>query len=277
MGLFPEKMYEGVNWRRKHGEPQNRRQLFQCVFTEQFFSLIPVNLLYLVFWLPAVIWSCVCLLQIVSAMQMDDGITVLSTLNVWTVGLIPCLTVIGPARAGMALLMRNWAREDYTPVLPTFWRGMRDNWKQTLLPSLLTASLPLALWLSYRIAGGVGFSGGSGILFAVVCVAAALWLLAMQVYYVLLVTYDLRMRDHLRNSVLLLFLKLPTFVLVRVGCLFFVLLFIGFTLLQPSAGYKNLLIPVIYYSTVGLATTELAYASFANKLRDDYLNREETE
>ena len=50
MGFFPERMYEGMNWRRRHGEPKNRRQLFQCVFTDQFFSLIPVNLLYLVFW-----------------------------------------------------------------------------------------------------------------------------------------------------------------------------------------------------------------------------------
>lgn len=273
MGFFPERMYEGMNWRRRHGEPKNRRQLFQCVFTDQFFSLIPVNLLYLVFWLPAIAWTVLCVLQMVVSMQAEDGASFLRTANTWTVGLIPCLTLMGPVRAGMALLMRNWAREEYTPVWATFLKGLRENWKQTIPFSLLASVIPLAVWSAYQMAAAG--AQGTGILLFAVCAAAVLYLLAMQVFYVLLVTYDLRPRHHFRNAVLLMFMKLPAFLLIFLGSLFFVILGIVFTLFNPSAGYKNMLIPIVYYSTVGLTATELIYASFANKLCDDYFHQEQ--
>jgi len=107
MGLFPKQMFEGTNWRKKHGEPKNSRQLFQCVFTDQFFSLIPVNLLYLVFYLPAIAWTAICLIQLVSAAQANEAALVLATINTYTLGLIPCITLLGPIRGGMALPYRS--------------------------------------------------------------------------------------------------------------------------------------------------------------------------
>ena len=104
---------------------------------------------------------------------------------------------------------------------------------------------------------------------------ALLYLMAMQVFYTLLVTYDLKLKYHFRNAVLLLLMKLPRFLLIRALSWMFILIFIGLYILIPDAGYKNLLIPIVYYGTVGLAATELLYASYANKLCDDHLTREE--
>ena len=102
MGLFPKQMFEGTNWRKKHGEPQNASQLFQCVFTDQLFSLIPVNLLYLVFYLPAIAWTAICLIQLVSAAQATDASLVLATINTYT---------LGPKRLSTALKIEavSWA------------------------------------------------------------------------------------------------------------------------------------------------------------------------
>lgn len=272
MGLFPLRMFEGTNWRRKHGEPKNRTQLFQCVFTDQFFSLIPVNLLYLLFCLPAVAWTLICLVQVVSSAQMEDGTAVLMTINTWTLGLIPCITLLGPVRAGMALLMRNWAREDYSKVLPTFWKGLKENWKQMLLPYFIISLLPMALWSAYQMS-----AGGSYVLLIVAAVAAVLLLLVMQVYPVLVVTYDLKVRQHFRNAVLLCLLRFPAYLGVFLGSSFFLILGIVFYILYPSAGYINVLIPVVYYTAIGLVTTELACASLANKVCDAYFNRETKE
>ena len=271
MGILPEKIYDWPNWRRTHGEPQNRRQLFQCVLTDQFFSMIPVNLLYLLFWLPAALWSALCVFQVLAAVQANDGTAAVGTINSWMLGLIPCITVTGPGKAGMALLMRNWAAEEYTPVLSTFRKGLRENWKQTLLPSFLTGLLPMAIWSTYQMC-----AGGSMLLLWIVCAVAALFLMAMQIYYVLLVTYALRPIQHFRNAVLLLFMKLPVFLLVFIGSLTFVILAAVFAALFPNAGWLDLLLPMVYYSTVGLAVTALIRASFANWLREKYLSPEES-
>ena len=277
MGLFPEKMYEGQSWRRKHGEPKNRIQLFQCVLTDQFFSLIPVNLLYLLFWFPAMAWSVFCYTQVTVFQQAGDGVQIVATINTWMLGLIPCLTFVGPARAGMARLMRDWAKEEYSPVLATFFKGMRQNWKQTLPFAFLEGALPVAVWGAYQIAVAGGFTGVSAVVFWVICAVALLYLMAMQVFYTLLVTYDLKLKYHFRNAVLLLLLKLPRFLIIRALSWIFLLIFLALAVALPDAVYTNLLIPIVYYGSVGMAITELLYASYANKLCDDHLTKEEEE
>ena len=272
MGLFPKQMFEGTNWRKKHGEPQNASQLFQCVFTDQLFSLIPVNLLYLVFYLPAIAWTAICLIQLVSAAQATDASLVLATINTYTLGLIPCITLIGPFRGGMALLMRNWAREDYTKVFATFFKGVKENWKQMLLPYFLMSLLPMALWSAYQMS-----VGGSYILLIVVAVAAVLYSLILQVYPVLVVTYELKMRHHFRNAVLLFLLRPVWFVGVFIGTVFVLGVGIAFFVMNPNGSYINLMLPLVYYTCIGLVTTELACASLANKVCDTYFKREKEE
>ena len=272
MGLFPKQMFEGTNWRKKHGEPKNSRQLFQCVFTDQFFSLIPVNLLYLVFYLPAIAWTAICLIQLVSAAQANEAALVLATINTYTLGLIPCITLLGPIRGGMARLMRNWAREDYTKVFATFFKGVKENWKQMLLPYFLASLLPMALWSAYQMS-----VGGSYILLIAVAVAAVLYSLILQVYPVLAVTYDLKMRHHFRNAVLLFLLRPVWFLGVFLGTVFVLALGVVFFAMNPNGGYINLMIPLVYYTCIGLVTGELACASLANKVCDAYFKREEAE
>lgn len=272
MGLFSERAIEGYSWRKKHGEPKNRRQLFVCVLTEQFSSLIGVNMLYLVFCIPAIAWSGLCLLQMAAGVREENGSALISAIQLWMIGLLPCLTLLGPAKAGMALVMRNWAREDYTKPVSTFVRGMRENWKQTILCAAAEGALPLAIWSACRVAAA---GEGAALLWAA-CIAAVLYEMAMQVFYVLVVSYDLRAWQHLRNAVLLLFMKLPAFALVLVGNLFFVIVGAAAMWLNPGSWDINLLVPVAYYCVVGFAITALAQASLANWLCDTYLSGKET-
>lgn len=71
-------------------------------------------------------------------------------------------------------------------------------------------------------------------------------------------------------------MKLPAFALVLVGNLFFVIVGIGATWLNPGSWQINLLLPLVYYCTVGFAVTALAQASLANWLSDTYLSGKET-
>lgn len=261
-------------WRRRHGEPQNRRQLFLCVLWDQFFSLMPINLLYMLFFLPAIAWTVACLLRFVSCAGAGLPQDAIGYLNSLFLGLIPCLALTGPARAGMALLMRNWGREDMTPPFQTFFRGLRENWKQALVVSFFTGLLPAALWYCYLTASQAGTLGGMSFFLIFTGIIFVLWLLSQQVLYTLIVTYQLPLWGHIRNALLLTLLKLPRALLIFVASLFPVLLYLGFCFLRPEMRYALLAIPCFYYFFFGGSITELIYASYANWLCDEYFGRE---
>ena len=119
--------------------------------------------------------------------------------------------------------------------------------------------------------------GGSYILLIVVAVAAVLYGLILQVYPVLVVTYELKMRHHFRNAVLLFLLRPVWFVGVFIGTVFVLGVGIAFFVMNPNGSYINLMLPLVYYTCIGLVTTELACASLANKVCDTYFKGKEAE
>lgn len=274
MSLFVSNGLSG--WRRRHGEPKNRRELFLCVLFDHMTSLISINFFYLLFWIPAILWAAVCLSGAVRSMRSGDASGTVAWINALFLGLVPCLTVTGPAKAGMTLLMKNWAREDMVPAVPMVLRGMRENWRQALVLSFAAALFPAALWF----AGLSVMQSGSDVmelLFVLACVAVFILSLALPVVYYLIVSYRQPLRGHLRNALLLTFLKLPTAFLIRAATLFALLLYGLFAVLRPEMRYALLAIPVFYYFFLGASLTVLIDASYANLLRDRYLAPLETD
>lgn len=270
MSLFHNAMDLESGWRKRHGPPKNRRELFLCVLSDQLFSMIPINLTYMLFWLPAVVWTIAYGLQAAAFLENGAVTDAIGICNGWALGMIPCLAVTGPARAGMARLMRDWSREEYVPALRTFWRGVRENWKQALAISCMGACLPAILW--YNIVTLLQSNGTtmSVILCGCLTVAAAVAFLADQVVYPLIVTYDLPLRGQLRNALLLTVLKLPELFLIRLGTLFFVGVYVLFVLARPELRYTLLIIPVLYYFSLGGSITELAFGVHAGRIFKRY-------
>lgn len=266
MGLFDNALDMESGWRKRHGPPKNHRELFLCVLSDQLFSMIPLNLLYMLFWLPAVIWTVACGLQAAACLESNAITEAIGFCNSWVLGLIPCLALTGPARAGIARVMRDWAAEDYTPALKVFCKGIRENWKQALAVSCMEACLPAIVW--YNIVTLLQSSGAtiSVVLCGCLSVVAAVLLLAEQVVYPLIITYSLPLRGHLRNALLLTVLKLPEFLVVRLGTLFFVGVYLLFVLLRPEMRYTLLIIPVLYYFSLGGSVTELAFGIHARRI-----------
>jgi len=270
MGLFDNALDMESGWRKRHGPPKNRRELFLCVLSDQLFSMIPINLVYMLFWLPVVVWTIAYGLQAAACLESGALAEAIGFCNAWALGMIPCLAVTGPARAGMARLMRDWTKENYTPALKVFCKGMRENWKQTLAVSCMGACLPAILW--YNIVTLLQSNGATiaVVLCGCLSVVAVVLFLADQVIYPLIVTYSLPLRGHLRNALLLTVLKLPEFLLVRLGTLFFVGVYLLFVLLKPEMRYTLLIIPVLYYFSLGGCITELAFGTHAGKLFERY-------
>ena len=270
MSLFRSFWTGGSSWRQRHGAPKNRRQLFLCVLSDQLFSFPSINLLYALFWLPAILWTIITLLQLNTTMESGTAQDAIAYLNGYFIGLFPCLALTGPGKAGTTLAMRNWAAEEYTGAFRTFWKGLRGNWKQAFCISTITGMFPAILWYGFQMA----MRSSINWMPSVILVAAILYLfflLSQQVLYTLLVTYDLPLRGHLKNACIMTLLQLPRAFLVFLGSLFFVWIYVSFVLIRPNMIFALLIIPLLYYGFVGFALTELAQASFANWLRDRYL------
>lgn len=271
MNLFSSFWSGESGWRKRHGAPKTRMQLFFCVLSDQFFSFPFINLLYALFWLPGILWTVVILLRLYAAMESGTTQDALAYLNGYFIGLFPCIALTGPAKAGVTLAMRGWAAEEYTGSFRLFWKGLRKNWKQALCVSSFTGLFPALLWYGFLMA----LQSRSAWMPAVILAAALVYLvflLSQQVLYTLIVTYELPLRGHIKNAFILTILQLPRSILVLLGSLFFVWIYVAFVLIKPSMVFTLLIIPVLYYGFIGFAVTVLIQTSFANWLREKYLD-----
>ena len=257
-------------WRKRHGEPRNRRELFKCVLSDQLFSIIFLNFFYGLFFAPAVLWAVTILIQTLNYFAAGDTASGIRMVTTLCIGLIPLITLTGPARAGMARVMRDWAIEECVPPLRTFWAAFRSNWKQSLVPAFISSIFPLVLWNGFHLATSGSARSVFGVLFALCSIIAAVWLLAQQIIYPLIVTYDLPIKGQLRNALLLTIMTLPRTLLVFLGSLFFIWIYVMFILIRPEMYVALLIIPILYYFFIGWCLTDLVNASYAHYLFDKY-------
>ena len=118
-------------------------------------------------------------------------------------GLIPSALFL----PGLIMVVRKYAVEkDFVPVVPTFFAAVRDNWKQFILHGfviyLIVACSTFAI-VYYGIGAQVSpvYS-----MILIIYVLFTLVLMIMMFYLpVMAVTYELRLRDLYKNSLLLVF------------------------------------------------------------------------
>ena len=130
--------------------PDTRVKLFFDALGIRWSAMVGQNLLYLLFWLPAVIWSGVNLLTLVQMLVdapagADMGARVYSLAFTYLLILWPLIAITGPATAGMSYVSRNWARGQHSFMVSDFMEHARKNWKQALAVSTVTGALPVLL------------------------------------------------------------------------------------------------------------------------------------
>jgi uncharacterized membrane protein YesL len=147
-----------------------------------------------------------------------DGVAGL--MNTWLMILAPCIAITGPFNAGATYVLRNWARDEHSFVLSDFKDAVKANWKQALVISLIDGAMPFILYTCWRFYGSLL---NQNMLFivpaALVLMVGLIWTLASMLAYPMLITYDLKLRDVIRNSILLTIAKLPFAVLIKLSTL----------------------------------------------------------
>lgn len=283
--------------------PANRRQLFFEMLRVRWSALVRLNLLYLLFLLPALIWTGWSYLALTSAVLGPDvavvdsaepgavqesaaageavaadavaqSNAVRSTIILWLAILCPCIAITGPFTAGVSYVTRNWARDQHSFMLSDFKDAVKENWKQALGVSCITGVLPLLVYISYSFYGEMAAT--RGVFFIIpqmlIVILGLIWLLSLQLVYTLMVTYRLSFRHLIRNAIVLSVGKLPLSLGIRLLSWVFPALCLGVMLVFPEATAYAFLALILYYSLFGFAFNRFLYASYANALCEKYIN-----
>ena len=260
--------------------PANRRELFGTVLKVRWSGMIGVNLLYLIAWIPAILWTVLNVVTLLSAMSPEASAEAAAIredasglISMWLLGLVPCIAITGPSNAGATYVLRNWARDQHSFVLSDFWDAFKGNWKQALPISLISGALPFLTYTAYRFYGSMAQNAPFFMVFiGLVAMVAFLWSMATMLTYPMMVTYDLRLGDLIRNSLLLTIGKLPYAVLFKLLTLVVPAIGVGVAALAPAAeGYVLLALALLYILFMP-TFNKLLTVSYANWLCETYLN-----
>lgn len=282
MGIF-DRLYYGKAGKRDYSEmdmPKNRVSLFFMVLKDHIFDLVKVNLMQVIFWLPFLLWTYINL----AAVQSIDAETILAGENgtrellgamagylvMWLLGLIPCLAITGPSSAGAAYVMRNWARDQHAFLFSDFKDAFKSNWKQALGISVITAFVPVVAYTAVSYYGGMASSSLVMVVPLILVLSATLmWALMLPLLYPMMIGYELRFKDLVKNAFLMSSARLPQLLLARIVTLIpIAILLMG---IYVGNGIVILVIS-LYYVLFGFALSRLVYASIANSVFDRYLN-----
>ena len=256
--------------------PQNRRQLFGEVLKVRWSAMFGVNLLYMIIWIPAIVWTFLNLATLYSMIGAETpyaAADISSLVATYLLLMVPCVAITGPFNAGVTYVLRNWARDEHSFVLSDFKDALKANWKQSLIVSLIDGLLPFLMYTCWRFYGGLLSQSAFYLVpTALVLLVSIIWSLASMLAYPMLITYDLKIKDVIRNSILLSLAKLPFAVLIKLATLVLPALALGLMLLIPSIQMQVMMVVVMLYLVFMVAFNKLITVSYANWLFETYLN-----
>lgn len=280
----------------KEDLPQNRWQLFWEMLRVRFSGLMRLNLMYVIVWLPAIFFIGRALLYGYSGLvnlseyqaQMEAGsITaeayqenfalfqegMRSLLFSTLVFLIPCIGITGPATAGLCYVTRNWARDEHAFIWSDYKDAIKANWKPALLNSFITGLVPVMLYVCCTFYGSMAQNQSVVFLLPqVICIVlGVLWLMMQMYVYPQIVTYDLKYKGVVRNSLLMAIGRLPMTVGLRLLALVPTLIFLAVSLLTPYFQYA-VMIYALYYILIGFSLDRFICASYTNGVFDKLIN-----
>ena len=294
---------------RKEDLPETRKQLFFDTLRTRLSALFRINLLYMIVFLPAMILLLLNFTSLLSTMsnlllvrendytayvemiqanggevrisedqfnelkstEINPADLVDSTLFKVLIWLIPCIAITGPFTLGLCYVTRNWARDEHAFIWSDFKDAVKANWKQGLILSVITSVLPIMVYVGWKFYGQM--AGQNPIMFVpqvLVALVALLWSISITYMHPLVVTYELKTRDVIRNGLLLAIARLPMSVGIRLlHCVPAIICGALMYLWNPMIG---ILILFAYYFVIGFSLSRFVTASYTNAVFDRFIN-----
>ncbi|MCK5069362.1 MAG: hypothetical protein KAR01_02430 [Desulfocapsa sp.] len=259
MGLFNKMIYGDPN---KQDlvvkENLSPIQAFFEVVKTKFWDLCKVNFMFLLFMIPTIVWSWVNL-QVISA----ENIIIDSYIQVYFIGLIPCLIFMGLGLPSLNYIVKSFAKEVHVWLFEDFKAQLKENWKQSILYMLI-----LGIYLAVGYYGLMFYSLNydqviGAAIFRGILYFLLLYVLVSTLYiYPLMVTFELKLKHLIRNAVLLTIGKLPQTLLVL---LILLVIPVSLFLLTIVWAYGTIIL-VVYYALIGFSMSALIINAYTNQV-----------
>ena len=259
--------------------PTNRWQLFWEMLRVRLSALVRLNLMYVVPWLPTMIVLMIGALSFLTSLNnmVDSGeMIAVGELLGGVVAptlllLVPCITITGPFTSGVCYVTRNWARDEHAFIWSDFKDAVKENWKQSIVISFITSLVPLMLYVCWNFYGAMANDNAFMVVPQVLTMMIGLmWCLGVTYFHPLIVSYKLRMRDVIRNGLLLAVARLPMSIGLRL--LHALPMIIGVVLMLFVSPMYCMLGLFAYYLLIGFSLSRFVTASYTNAVFDKYIN-----
>ena len=259
--------------------PTNRWQLFWEMLRVRLSALVRLNLMYVVPWLPTMIVLMIGALSFLTSLNnmVDSGeMIAVGELLGGVVAptlllLVPCITITGPFTSGVCYVTRNWARDEHAFIWSDFKDAVKENWKQSIVISFITSLVPLMLYVCWNFYGSMANDNAFMVVPQVLTMMIGLmWCLGVTYFHPLIVSYKLRMRDVIRNGLLLAVARLPMSIGLRL--LHALPMIIGVVLMLFVSPMYCMLGLFAYYLLIGFSLSRFVTASYTNAVFDKYIN-----
>jgi uncharacterized membrane protein YesL len=262
MGLFNRFVYGNPNKPDLEVEESpNPIKAFFEVFKIKIWDLVKLNLIFVLFMLPAVIWTVinvrVLMLPELTVVERD------SVVFQYVLGLIPCILVMGIGLPSLNYITKSYAKEFHVWMFDDFIEKIKENWKQSLLYMLILGVVMFLMYFSIRAYTSVLTEMAVTPIFrGILYVMAGFLLLSTNFAYPLMVTFELKLRHLIRNSLLLTIAKLPQTLLILVITAVIPVLLIWLTMVW---GY-GFLVLIAYYLLFGFSLTSFIINAYTNQV-----------
>lgn len=270
-GGFFNRMYYGNPNKpdlKKEDVQEGPIKLFFIVLQVRFWKLIQLNLLYSIFWIPAFIVIYINLMAMAQSPEVfQAAVNLRGFVLTMLIQLLPCMIIAGPATAGTSYVIRNWARDEHAWVWSDFKDAWKQNWKESILIMLING---LALIIFYVNLIFYTVYAQRSLIYLVlrylILVMGIIYAMMNMFIFPMLVTYELKIRQILKNALIFTIAELPrAFVVFLLAFLLFGVVF-HFSL--PF---------IIPFFLIGLTFPMLITISFANWVFNKYLNKKSQE
>ncbi len=269
MGIFNSYLKEGPGID-KNAPKKRGIFLFAEIFFRKFFLIIKSNIIYFLFSLPFIAVSVFILAPvIVSAMGLDAAINLSD--NPELVGVMMNFIVglavfnffgSGPAGASYAYVCRCFTRSEHTWVWSDGWDKFKENFKNTILLTVLDLAFIFVSMTAIRFYSGQVFEiaapmqGVYTFLKYVIYVIFAIYMLMHIFVYQMMVTYENTFKNHIKNSVIFTIIKLPMCIAL------FVITGMFYIVIANNLG----LIFFIVYAIIGMSLTRFPLEFYAARV-----------
>lgn len=228
MGLFNGYMKEGPGVT-KNAPEKHRFFLFFELFGRKFSKLIQLNMLLFICLLPMAI-GLIFSFKINDVIISDIGMLASNQLFIPTGDIIGIalyfvsLFISGPAIAGFTYIIRNFQREEHAWLMSDFKDNFKSNFKQATILGFIDTVVYYSLYVAfefYRVGFAQlnpGMAQMTPLLIAVIVVAAIVYTWMHYYLYVMMVTFDLKLKDMFRNALLFAIGKLPLNIFITLVC-----------------------------------------------------------